>query len=285
MRSRSGSIFTRLLLLVALLSGMHAADAASPADGGKMGRLIDVSGIRHTAQQILPSMLASIDAPNPSMGAPVRAAMRDAATQAFQPDPIVERVRTRMTAALNTRQIDETLVWLDSPLGRRITTMENEASDPGSYASIQSFGRELQKQPPSKHRASLVRELDRATGSTDLAASLLEVTAVATALGVNASHPAAQQLQGEALRRQVKAGLAKMRKETEQLVMTSLYYTYRALSDQELESYLKFLTAPTGAAYVKSANSAMSEAMGDSINRFMAALPRALEKHKGARGA
>lgn len=278
-------ILAMQILLAALWSALPAVHAASPKESdAKLNRLIDVSGIRHSAQQVLPSMLASIDAPQPRITAQVRAGMRDAAAQAFQPDPIIERMRTRLSANLSARQIDDTLAWLDGDLGRRITTMENETSDPGSYASIQAYGRDLQQRPPSKQRSALIRDLDRATGSSDLAASILEGTALATALGVNASNPASQQLQGEALRKQVKAGLAQTRKEMDQMVMISLFYTYRTLSDQELESYLKFLSSPSGAAYCKSANAAMNDAILDAIGRFMVALPKSLQKSKGAVG-
>jgi hypothetical protein len=53
------------------------------------------------------------------------------------------------------------------------------------------------------------------------------------------------------------------------------------LPDRELESYLKFLKSPSGAAYSHSGTEAFREAMLEAIGRFMLEIPKALAKHKG----
>ena len=267
------------------LSGHVSHAASGPAADAKVGRLLEVSGMAHTVRQVLPGMLEGINAPQPGVPANVRGALRDAATQAFQPGPMMEKVRASMGSALNDRQIGETLSWLDSPLGGRITAAENEAAEPAALGRMEAYARELERQPPSKQRANLIGELNRATGSGELTASMLEAAVLASALGVNAALPAQQRVPGDVLQKQVKAGLPQLRKQAEQMVTLGLHYAYRAFSDKDIESYLNFLKSPGGVAYSKAAVAAFRQAMLDAMGRFMQAIPKALDQHKGMIGA
>lgn len=286
-RFPGGSHWLRIagLLLVALFAVDPILRAASsPEITGKVDRLIDVSGIGHATRQILPGILSGIDEPQQGVPASVRAALRDAAAQSFQPDPMIEKIRARLASALTARQLDDTLGWLDTPLGSRITALENEASEPAALDRMQAYARELRQRPASKRRTALVGELNAATGAGELTAAMTEAGVLASALGVNAAQPAQQRLPADVLRQQVKANLPRLRQQSDQMVTLSLLYAYRALSDQELEAYLKFLKSPSGVAYSKGAVAAFREAMLEAIGRFMLAIPKALDKHKGTVG-
>jgi hypothetical protein len=273
------------VLLIAWLLADHVSHAASsPETAEKVNRLIDVSGLRHTARQVLPGMAGSFDDPSQKIPGNVRAALRDAAAQAFQPDPMIERIRARLGATLTARQLDETLAWLDSPLGRRITAMENEAAEPAAVPRIQGYARELERRPPGKRRADLIRELNLATGAGEFNALMMEATLLATALGLNAAQPVQQQLPSDVMRQRVRSSLPQLREQTDQVVILAMFYTYRPLSDQELGSYLKFLKSPSGAAYSKGAIAGFGDAMLEANGRFMQAIPKAVAKHKGMTG-
>ena len=281
--------FPRVAAAIALigwsLAGHISHAASGPEAAGKVDRLLDASGMAHTVRQILPGMLEGINSPQPGVPANVRGALSDAATQAFQPGPMMEKVRARMGSALNDRQIGDTLGWLDSPLGSRITAAENEASEPAALGRIEAYAKELERRPPAKQRANLIGELNRATGSGELTASMLEAGVLASALGVNAAQPAQQRVPGDVLQKQVKASLPHLRQQAGQMVTLGLHYSYRAFTDKEIESYLNFLKSPSGVAYSKAAVSAFRDAMLDAMGRFMQAIPKALDRHKGMTGA
>jgi hypothetical protein len=113
---------------------------------------------------------------------------------------------------------------------------------------------------------------------------MTEAGILAVALGMNAAQPVQQQLPPEALRQNVKATMPQMRQQIGEVVKQSMSYTYRPLSDRELEAYLKFLKSPSGAAYSKAAVAGMTDAMLDASGRFMQLIPKALTKHKGTTG-
>lgn len=269
----------------ACLVFVHTSHAASTPDpAAKMDRLLDISGIAHMVRQVLPGMNAGFDEPGQKIPMNLRYALREAAGQAFQPDAMIERVRARMSTGMSAREIDDTLAWLETPLGRRITAMENETADVAAIAKIQAYGRELERRPLPARRAELIRELDAATGASEVNVLTTEAGILAVALGMNAAQPVQQQLRPEVLRENVKAAVPQLRQQITDVVRMGMSYTYRRLSDQELESYLKFLKSPSGAAYSKAAVAGMTDAMLEASGRFVQVLPKAIAKHKGTAG-
>ena len=282
----SSSVVTRGIVLAASLLAVHASHAASSAETAKkVARLLDAAGIAHTVRQVLPSMTMSFDDPGQQIPTNVRVALREAAGQAFQPKPMIERVRTSMGAAMTARQLDDTLTWLDAPLGRRITALENEAAEPSVLPKVQAYASELEKKPLSPRRVELIREMDAATGASEVNILMTEAGILAVALGMNAAQPVQQQMPPDTLRQRVKATMPQLRQQLTELVTLGMSYTYRSLSDQELESYLKFLKSPSGTAYSKAAVGGMTEAMMEANGRFMQLIPKSIARHKGTTGA
>ncbi|HKA40162.1 MAG TPA: hypothetical protein VKD25_10350 [Burkholderiales bacterium] len=280
------SILRRIASCAVCLFVATASHAASsPKTAAKVDRLLDAAGIAHSVRQLLPSMMASFDDPSQKLPTNVRYALREATEQAFQPEPMIARVRTRMGAALTERQLDDTLAWLDSPLGRRITALENESAEPAALPKILAYARELEKRPLSQPRAGLLREMDAATGASEVNSLMTEAGILAVALGMNAAQPVEQQVPADALRENVKASMPQLRQQVTEMVVLGMSYTYRSLSDQELGSYLKFLKSPSGAAYSKAAVAGMNEAILEANARFMQLIPKAIIKHKGTTGA
>jgi hypothetical protein len=264
-------------LLAACCCAEPVAHAAAAPDAGvKADRLMEVSGMAHSIRQIQPTMTGSFDRPQQDIPDNVRLALREAAWLAFQPNPIIEQVRARLGAMLTGPHLDKTLAWLESPVGRRITDMENAAGEPAAASQVESYGRELEKRPPTKRRTDLITQLMAATGSTEFSATMLETAFLATALGINAAQPVQQRSPIEMVRQRIASVLPKLQKDNERDLAVSMHYAYRTLPDRELESYLKFLKSASGAAYTKDTLKAVREAMNDAMSRYMQAIPRAL---------
>jgi hypothetical protein len=267
-----GSAFLAACFLAAPLA--HAA--AAPDAGAKANRLMEASGMAHSIRQIQPTMTGSFDQPQEGLPDDIRIALRQAASLGFQPDPMIEKVRARLGALLTGRHLDNTLAWLESPVGHRITDLENASAEPAAASQIESYARELEKHAPSKRRVDLITQLMAATGSTEFSATMLESAFLATALGINAAQPAEQRSPVELVRQRIASVLPKMQKENERALAVSMHYTYRTLSDQELEAYLKFLKSASGTAYTKDALMAVREAMNEALARYMQEIPKAL---------
>jgi len=257
--------------------------AAAAAAVASIDRLLEASGTRHSLAQLPATIVSAMDAPQPGVDMPydMRVALKDAATQAFQAEHMIGVVRSRMASDLSERQIADVMTWLVAPLGKRITDLEKESSDPSAMQGIENYARELQKRPPAPARVALAQELDAATGSTEIAAALMESIALATALGLNAAQPRQSQLPAEILQLDIKKAMPQFRQQAEGIVLVSVLYTYRSLSDTELTQYVRFMQTPSGAAYARSGAAATREALTQATGRFMLAIPKAMERSRG----
>lgn len=262
--------------LAACFLAAPAAHAATAPGATKANRLMEASGMAQSIRQIQPTMTSSFDQPQDDLPDNVRIALRQAASLGFLPDPMIEKVRTRLGTLLTGRHLDNTLAWLESPVGRRITELENAAGEPAAASQIESYAKELEKHAPSKHRTDLIKQLMAATGSTEFSATMLESAFLATALGINAALPVQQRSPVDAVRKRIASVLPKMQKDNERELAISMHYTYHTLSDRELESYLKFLKSASGTVYTKDALVAVREAMNEAMARYMQEIPKAL---------
>jgi len=264
-------------MLLPMILGTATATAAS------IDRLLEASGMRHSLSQLPTTMVAAMDAPQPGVDIPydMRLALKDAATEAFQAEHMIGIVRSRMARDLSERQVGDVMAWLVAPLGKRITDLEKESSDPSAMQGIENYARALQKVPPAPARVALAQELNAATGSTEVAAALMESIALATALGLNAAQPRQSQVPTEILQRDIKKAMPQFRQQAESIVLVSILYTYRSLSDAELTQYVRFMQMPSGVAYARSGAAATREALTQATGRFMLAIPKAMERSRG----
>lgn len=272
--------FVRGGALIACLATIAFSHASQPVGATvKLDRLIEISGIAYSVQQLPANIASGFD--DQDLGKDVQGALHEAAILAFRPDPIIAKVRATMAAALDARQIDETLTWFESPLGRRITDMENAAFDPAANDRILAYAKRLKERPAARHRTELVTKIAAATQSDELNAMIVETTYLASALGINAAQAPEDRITVEALRKRVKAVAPDLRKQSDQSLMLTMLFSYQALSDKELESYLRFLTSRAGAAYSKSSAAGMREVLLEQMGSFMQAIPKAITNQKG----
>jgi len=254
----------------------HAAD--SPGTAAKLDRLIQVSGIAYSVQQLPANIVTGFD--DQELSKDIQGALHEAAILAFRPEPIIAKVRKTMADALSARQLDETLVWFESPLGRRITDLENAAFDPAANDRILAYAKKLKERPAARHRTDLVTKIATATQSDELNAMLVETTYLATALGINAAQAPEDRMSVEAVRKRVKSVAPDLRKQSDQSLLLTMLYSYEPLSDKELESYLKFLKTRAGAVYSKSSTAGMREVLLEQMGNFMQAIPKAITNQK-----
>ncbi len=276
------ALLRALPLVLAMLLCVAAAHAASP-HAARIDRLMEASGINHSIGQVLPGILGGLDETRQPMPAQVRAALRDAAMQSFRSAPMLETFRARL-GTLSAAQVDDALRWLDTPLGRRITALENAAAEPGAAAKIEAYVQSLQTKPAPAGRVRLIEDLNRATGAQDVMNDIMEAILLGSALGVNAAQPRERQVPAEALRKQIKSGMPEVQRQTEQFVMSSMLYTYRPLADSDIETYIRFARSPSGAAYQRIGTAGLRDALLAAVARFMNAIPKAMERSKGAVG-
>jgi hypothetical protein len=166
--------------------------------------------------------------------------------------------------------------WFRSPLARKITALEIEASKPDSAAKIAAFTAGLKTTPPTPSRLELVQRLDWVTGTshdtTDL--TLVIVASLARASGTAA--PADRRARIGVIERRVEEMRPQMATGVADNVLAQMLYVYGPLSDAELKAYVDFLGSPAGLVYSQLTHAALLRAVGDAAERTATEIVRAV---------
>lgn len=272
--------FRWFALIVLLMVGSVPAVRAE----GSIERLLDVSGLRHTLEQLPTVILTTLDAPQPDIDIlpQIRVAMKDAARQAFGVGALLSTARNHLQSSLSEPQLISAIAFFETPLGRRLTRLERELADPSVAGVFESYVRDLATRPPGHPRLKLIEAYDAATGSSEAVMAVMESTALAVALGLNASQPRQAQLPSQDLRRRIREALPEIETQARLHVMASVLFTYRGLDDADFASYVRFLEAPEGAGYARASAQLFQRIMTESMGRLMQALPMAIERVRGS---
>lgn len=279
-------------LLLACLLGTGAwrpalgdAGPGGPAShDARVDLLMERSGMLHTLRQVRPGVLSGMREGQGELPSSVSRAMVQSAERAFQPERMIAEVRAHLAANLAGDEVTAALEWLDTPLGRQVTRLENAAATPETQARLQAYAHGLRDDPPTPERLSLCQRLDQVTHASELMGQLLEAAMLAGAAGVNAAQPVERQVPPEVLRRMLQQQFGAQLGQVQELVVLTQLFTYDALSDAELQQYLDFLQAPAGTRYMDESGAALRQSIIDALGRFMQYLPAAIRAGEGAIG-
>ncbi|MGD8228053.1 MAG: DUF2059 domain-containing protein [Desulfobacteraceae bacterium] len=168
---------------------------------------------------------------------------------AYQADRIKRQLLARFEKSLDPACIEAVLNWLQSPLGRKITKLEEGASTPEGVRAMTVYAAMIQSDPPPQTRLRLVKRLDEAIKATDLMLDMATITVNETMNGVVAAMPQQLDMDPATLSRHLKTHREEMRKQFQKAVKTSFLYAYQPLSNEELEEYIAFAESEHGRRY------------------------------------
>jgi hypothetical protein len=138
------------------------------------------------------------------------------------------------------------LAWYRSPVGRKITRLEEAAQAPGQRAARNRYLAGLEERQPSGYRLVVIFSIDEASRSSAATAGALKASMDGWTLGI-------EQLAGERETqqiRQIEAALGKYRAESRDSVADDVLresmHTYRDATDADLRAYAEFLESDAG---------------------------------------
>ncbi len=179
----------------------------------------------------------------------VLSALSASAQQAFAPEMLKKVVLAELTGKLTDRDIKEVLLWLDSPLGKRCTQLEEAGSTSKALAVMQQYAAGLKNSPPTAERMKLLREFDSAVKCTETAVAVAIKTQIAVAVAVNATFPVEQQKPLDDIAREIEKTRPAVEASVRSHMLISCLYTYRSLTDAEIRLYTAFARTPAGSRY------------------------------------
>jgi len=135
-------------------------------------------------------------------------------------------------------QISAELKILNSPLSKKMTELEIQASTPEATQEIQKYVEQLKSKPPPPERGALARKLDQLSGSTDTSVEVLVAMFLANIRVYNAISPPEQRIDDDQLKQMADRMRKELRKPIEDFTTASILYMYRTVPDTELKEYI-----------------------------------------------
>lgn len=261
----------RMAMLALLMAPVMAA--ATPAQ--TYNELFRAAGIDSAYARFPESIADSL----PQMGVPdaQRAAWERAAFLAFDSGVILEQMIAYLSASQDFAAFQGAAAFLDSPLGLRMTALENDAMvQPNADAEGEAIIATLMAENPA--RLNILRQM---VDDTDLV-EMSVASALSMNLAVMSGMKASRLLPYDIDEAQMMALLDErrpvIRTQIERAYLVRAAYTYRNISDDDLNAYLAFLTGPTGRQLYAAINTASTTVLigrarhfGALMAEFMAA--------------
>lgn len=207
-------LFSAFALLFSLSLPAQAADAA-------LERVLELAGVQLLCEQTLPLLQRGMNPEQQKALAPL-----------FAAGPLCADLAKQVAPKLKPQQLEAALQLLDSPLARQFTAAERAVGEDGGLAA---YRLQLQERPPRQERLDLVRRLDQAAHTTELATLLRYEVGKTQALLALRSRGG--DLDEKALAEQTAAQLAPLRTSSASGVEAFMLYAYRTTPSDQLGEY------------------------------------------------
>ncbi|MHC1728869.1 MAG: DUF2059 domain-containing protein [Syntrophobacteraceae bacterium] len=198
----------------------------------------------------------------------VRSAIQESAKKAFSPESMKKSILPELREKLTDREIKIILEWLDSPLGKKCTQLEENASTAEAMAEMEHYATQMRSNPPAAGRLNVLRQLDSATKMTESAVEMAINTQVAVTLAIMATFPRELHKSFDDVAREIEENRSKIESEVRSETLVSLLYTYRSLTEAEIKRYTQFAASPAGEKFNTVSISAFKKAFLDSSIRW-----------------
>ncbi len=255
----------RLITLAGLML-LPALALGQPPDAGQLDKLYLKSGLADLVDQIPAGVQAGFaqafnQDSKGSLSRQQRKIIHARIPMAYASDDMRPGIIAALAAKLTAADVEAVMDWLDSPLGRKCTALESAAATPEALAAMQAYAVELQQSPPPPEQVALLGELARAVKATENAVEVVMNTQLAIAVGMSAMLPAEQRKPLEVIRYQLEQFRPQVTAAMQDQTILAFLYTYRDLSEDEIQKYLKFARSDVGARYHAAAADGIQQAL------------------------
>lgn len=224
-----------------LLFALQAVAAAPAGHQQKLQRIMELEGLNMIIKQIPKDLLNDIRQhtylDRQRLSKEQIDTIEQVAGTNFDPKRIRREVLQRLQEHYEARRIDAVLAELRKPLYRKITALEKRANSPEEAEDLQAYVARLALHNPDPKRVRLMKELDRASHSTEIAVSV-EVEIAKTLMRCAAAYnPDDRKLSPERLEKIAGRIRRKITPSVRNNIVIWSLYAYRSLSSRELRDY------------------------------------------------
>ncbi len=242
----------KLLYIASILLMAGTCIAAEPPDERLVQALMQASGLEKQIEQV--PLLVQMEIrkqhqKSQSLSADEYNRIMNLVKQSFDAKTMKYDVSRWLTSDLPEMDIKAALGWLESPLGRKITKLEERASTPEAYAEMQSMAPKLLKEYEGTSRLDKISRFDQATMTTERSVNMMLDLQLAIITAMSAAGKEEVQPSHKEIRESLLKVKPQIRDAAAQSTALSFLYTYRALTESEIDMYIAFAESDTGRRY------------------------------------
>ncbi len=264
-----------LALLFLLFSG--AGVSAELSKTALVSALMNQSGMA-TQIELIPAQVKAGIRDSARQGVPMDVVIQDKLVGALDTQSLNQSVQEHMIEEMSFAEIEQVLLWLESPLGKRVVAMEVRASQPDTMLKMFKVF-ETERDRPG--RMARIHRIDEAVLSKERTKDLMINMQTFFGMAMAAESGAAQLASYGQTRYNIERAMAPMWGELEQVVTMMYLFTYQGLSDTELDQYIEFTESPIGRKYNQVLYEGLSHAFsnaGKSLRQSLKSACRARQK-------
>ncbi|MCP4265772.1 MAG: hypothetical protein GY777_09380 [Candidatus Brocadiaceae bacterium] len=140
--------------------------------------------------------------------------------------------------------------WLETPLAQKIKEEELSSSGPGSQAKLLRYIADLQTNPPSQDRITIIQEVERTTKLSELSTYIAMETIRGMLGSFNLTLPEGKRKSMGEIEEEIQAIKPSIQNSLQQQMILTSFYSYRNISNEELIEYIEFYKSNTGKAEI-----------------------------------
>jgi hypothetical protein len=261
MKLRS-SLITTLFLCLASLSLANAADRDS-----QINAIMTETGFDKLVEHVPEFAQNTLKQSSGALEPQVNSALSKAFSQSFASAAIRKDVLAVIQAHYDNKQGAAYLQQLQSPLSKKIAGLERSTNDPANRDDLAAFAKALKSKPAPAKRIKQIERLDKATRITEFGVDMQAALFKAVFTAVNPVMDEEMRVgdsEMEKMVKEVRQSFSGAYKEGTQL---SYLYTFRSLSDQELDEYIKLCESSDYRWGVQLLGNAMISALNQAAER------------------
>lgn len=269
---------TALILLIASTCTI----AEDSTNSVKMKLLLEKSGLKAQASMYSEIFEASFEQQKNSIqNDDVFNLMIKANRAGNSENRIYKILESNMLNTMTDQEIEKILVWLDTPLGKKITDIEIAATTPEQVKIQYEYLANKKNLMVSSKREKLINRLIETNNSVE-DANLINTVLLDNLLLSFKTQMGSDKDAIANLEKQFEDIKIKLKAETKLLLYNTFIFTYKDITDEELALYIKMLGSPESKKFDKKLSEAHIEAFSIYSKVFADTFTEGLQKLKAS---
>ncbi len=178
----------------------------------------------------------------------------------FKINKIYPPVVDMFSARFNKKYVLSVIQWLKTPLGRKSAGLEVAASMPQMIDRSTAFREEYDRMPDARKQS--IRHMERAVRSTELNVDIVAASLFEMLKGMQVRMQGRSKISSEEIDTLVGKIRGVPRLQLTRDLLCSLAFTYRSVTDEELNEIVRFYRSPEGRWFNDTSMEAISAAIG-----------------------